>query len=208
MVSTTSPMRASIEAVKKLTRHQEAGPAGPVELADYVPYPSPGGSTQRRQARRRSRLRLHRRPGSGRKAVPAHAFRDHRHTGFGNRRQAEECRGSDLRVAAVRVSGGLPLGSDFEGQGLHDHLERRRPGHPVGNQLHRRLSGRRQGCGPEPEVPLSNGFSHNFSDPSDCETIASTPDQPGQQDRLPGGRRMRPRCIAGREAEGRLRDRR
>ena len=82
----------------------------------------------------------------GRKAVPAHEVRDYRHAGLRDQAgKPKNVEGLDVRVPAVRLPGRLSVRSDLEGQGLHDRVQRWWSGHPVGDQLHRRLPGGRQG---------------------------------------------------------------
>ena len=113
----------------------------------------------------------------------------------------QEHRGPALRGAAGRLPGRLPGRAVRQGEGLQDHLQRRRPEDPAGRPLHRRLPGRRQEG--RPGHPDAQRVLAGLRRPVQVQADRAQPDPAGLQGRLPGGRRLRARRAVGRPAVGR-----
>ncbi len=195
----------SIEAHKH-ARRQDPGHPRHSRARDYVPLLTEEARAWR-QPGRRCRLRLHRRAGPGRQAVPEDALRDHR------LRRPRRSRPTPKNVE------GLTFLSQQSGYlvGYLSGLISKAKGYTtissVGGQnipsVTAYIAGYQQGGkAADPGLKFLNGFSQNFTDPADCETIANNQISQGSKIvfQVAGGCGLG--ALQARQAARRLRDRR
>ena len=122
---------------------------------------------------------------TGRLAVPEHRLHDHRRLGQGPRlrkgEERQEHRGPHLRLERGRLPRRLPRCRDGEEAGRQaGHRRRRRPQHPVGQRLHRRLQVLRASC--TTRASRCSPATRTTSSPQDkCKTVAQNQIGQGSQ---------------------------
>ena len=98
--------------------------------------------------------------------------------------EPQERHGSRLRRQRVRLPGRVPRGGDGQEQGGKQIIGRRRPAHPAGRHLDRRLPVLRQAL--DPKIKVLVGYSGDFVKSGPLQDRRREPDRAGRTGPVPG----------------------